>query len=102
MLNQNIWLGLESPDKGKPSLMGLERVFSLSRMVSHGVPGTSPKDVMDMVMLTQYFDTMRDIGSQSKSNAIFIPHGPGAVGDIAEQIRNGWLQGNVAASNNTI
>ena len=69
---------------------------------AHGVPGTSPKDVMDMVMLTQYFDTMRDIGSQSKSNAIFIPHGPGAVGDIADQIRSGWLQGNAAASNSTI
>ena len=66
---------------------------------SHEVPGTTPKDVMDMVMLTQYFDTMKDIGAHSKSNAIFIPHGPGAVSDIADQIRSGWLQG-AAASNN--
>jgi hypothetical protein len=68
---------------------------------AQGVPGTSPKDVMDMVMLTQYFDTMRDIGGQSKSTAIFIPHGPGAVGDIAEQIRNGLLQGGAVAASDS-
>ena len=60
---------------------------------SHEVPGTSPKDVMDMVMLTQYFDTLKDIGAHSKSSTVFVPHGPGAVGEIATQIRNGWLQG---------
>lgn len=64
---------------------------------SHEVPGTSPRDVLDMIMLTQYFDTMRDIGATSKSSAVFIPHGPGAVGNIAEQIRNGLLQGDAAS-----
>ncbi|XP_013584051.1 PREDICTED: hypersensitive-induced response protein 3-like [Brassica oleracea var. oleracea] len=56
------------------------------------VPGTSAKDVLDMVMMTQYFDTMRDIGASSKSSSVFIPHGPGAVADVAAQIRNGLLQ----------
>lgn len=65
---------------------------------SHEVPGTSPRDVLDMIMLTQYFDTMRDIGATSKSSAVFIPHGPGAVGNIAEQIRNGLLQGDAASN----
>lgn len=58
---------------------------------SENVPGTSPKDVMDMVLVTQYFDTMKEIGASSKSSAVFIPHGPGAVKDIATQIRNGLL-----------
>ncbi|KAJ7531570.1 hypothetical protein O6H91_14G049300 [Diphasiastrum complanatum] len=57
------------------------------------VPGTSPKDVLDMIILTQYFDTMKEIGTHSKNSTIFIPHGPGAVADIAEQIRSGVLQG---------
>ncbi|KAL7605548.1 hypersensitive-induced response protein 1 [Lactuca sativa] len=59
---------------------------------SENVPGTSSKDVMDMVLLTQYFDTMKEIGASSKSNAVFLPHGPGAVKDIASQIREGLLQ----------
>ena len=56
------------------------------------VPGTSARDVMDMVLVTQYFDTMKDIGAASKSSAVFIPHGPGAVRDVASQIRDGLLQ----------
>ncbi|KVH92739.1 hypersensitive-induced response protein 1-like [Cynara cardunculus var. scolymus] len=59
---------------------------------SNNVPGTSAKDVMDMVLLTQYFDTMKEIGASSKSSAVFLPHGPGAVKDIASQIREGLLQ----------
>ncbi|KAJ6371399.1 hypothetical protein OIU77_001830 [Salix suchowensis] len=61
---------------------------------SENVPGTSAKDVMDMVLVTQYFDTMKEIGASSKSSSVFIPHGPGAVRDIASQIRDGLLQGN--------
>ncbi|CAM8924076.1 unnamed protein product [Rhodiola kirilowii] len=59
---------------------------------SVNVPGTSAKDVMDMVLVTQYFDTMKEIGASAKSSAVFIPHGPGAVRDIADQIRDGLLQ----------
>ncbi|KAG7021501.1 Hypersensitive-induced response protein-like protein 1, partial [Cucurbita argyrosperma subsp. argyrosperma] len=60
---------------------------------SVNVPGTTAKDVMDMVLVTQYFDTMKEIGAASKSTSVFIPHGPGAVRDVASQIRDGLLQG---------
>ncbi|CAD6265540.1 unnamed protein product [Miscanthus lutarioriparius] len=59
---------------------------------SENVPGTSAKDVMDMVLVTQYFDTKKEIGASSKSSSVFIHHGPGAVRDIAAQIRDGQLQ----------
>ncbi|KAG6753992.1 hypothetical protein POTOM_042000 [Populus tomentosa] len=59
---------------------------------SENVPGTSAKDVMDMVLVTQYFDTMKEIGAASKSSTVFIPHGPGAIRDVATQIRDGLLQ----------
>ncbi|XP_027346173.1 hypersensitive-induced response protein 2-like isoform X2 [Abrus precatorius] len=65
---------------------------------SENVPGTTSKDVMDMVLVTQYFDTLKEVGASSKSNSIFIPHGPGAVRDIASQFRDGLLQGNVSHS----
>ncbi|KAL2644189.1 hypothetical protein R1flu_011776 [Riccia fluitans] len=64
---------------------------------SNNVPGTSPKDVLDMVLVTQYFDTMKEIGSHSKNSTVFIPHGPGAVKDVADQIRNGLLQGHAGS-----
>jgi regulator of protease activity HflC (stomatin/prohibitin superfamily) len=59
---------------------------------SGNVFGTSAKDVMDLVLVTQYFDMMKEIGAASKSSAVFLPHGPGAVADIASQIRDGFLQ----------
>lgn len=65
---------------------------------SENVPGTTSKDVMDMVLVTQYFDTLKEIGASSKSNSIFVPHGPGTVRDIASQFRDGLLQGKVAQS----
>ncbi|XP_024376157.1 hypersensitive-induced response protein 1 [Physcomitrium patens] len=60
---------------------------------SDNVPGTSPAEVMDMVLVTQYFDTLRDIGASSKNSTVFIPHGVGGARDVADQIRNGLLQG---------
>jgi ABC-type microcin C transport system duplicated ATPase subunit YejF len=48
---------------------------------------------MDMVLVTQYFDIMKEISASSRNSTVFIPHGPGVVRDVAEQIRNGLLQG---------
>ncbi|KAK4779110.1 hypothetical protein SAY86_006638, partial [Trapa natans] len=63
---------------------------------SENVPGTTAKDVMDMVLVTQYFDTMKEIGAASKSSSVFIPHGPGAIRDVATQIREGLFHASSA------
>lgn len=46
------------------------------------VPCTTAKDIMGMVLVTQYFDTIKEIGAASNSYSVFIPHGPGAVKDV--------------------
>lgn len=56
------------------------------------IKGSTAQDVMNLVMVTQYFDTLKDIGASSKANAVFIPHSPGAVADMTSQIRNALLQ----------
>ncbi|XZE19749.1 SPFH domain-containing protein [Pirellulaceae bacterium SH449] len=58
------------------------------------VPGTTAKDVMNLVLMTQYFDTMKDIGASSRTNAIFIPHSPGNLSNLTEQIRNAMIEAN--------
>ncbi|XP_058104644.1 protein PPLZ12 isoform X2 [Magnolia sinica] len=63
---------------------------------SHKVEGTSAKEVMDLIMVTQYFDTIKDLGNSSKNTTVFIPHGPGHVRDISDQIRNGMLEASSA------
>ncbi|MFO0954712.1 MAG: SPFH domain-containing protein [Isosphaeraceae bacterium] len=42
------------------------------------VPGTSAQDVMNLVLMTQYFDTLKELGQASRTNTILIPHSPGA------------------------
>lgn len=61
-------------------------------LFTKGVPGADSSTVMDMIMITQYFDTMKDIGANARSNAIFMPHQPGGIGDVASQLRQGILE----------
>jgi len=58
-----------------------------------GIPGTSAQDVMTLVLVTQYLDTLKDIGASSRSNTVLIPHSPGALPDLSEQIRNAVFTG---------
>lgn len=61
---------------------------------SSSVDGTKAQDVMNLVLMTQYFDTLKDIGLSGKSNTILIPHSPGGMGDISEQMRNAIITAN--------
>lgn len=61
---------------------------------SSTVDGAKAQDVMNLVLMTQYFDTLKDIGLSSKSNTILIPHSPGGMGDISEQMRNAIITAN--------
>jgi regulator of protease activity HflC (stomatin/prohibitin superfamily) len=52
------------------------------------VTGTDVKtqDVMNMVMMVQYFDALRDIGTTGQNNAVLIPYGPGGSNEILQQM----------------
>jgi regulator of protease activity HflC (stomatin/prohibitin superfamily) len=56
------------------------------------VPGTTAKDVMNLVLMTQYFDTLKEIGASSKTNTILIPHSPGSLSSLSEQIRSAMIE----------
>jgi regulator of protease activity HflC (stomatin/prohibitin superfamily) len=60
----------------------------------HSVKETSAQDVMNMVLMTQYFDTLKDIGASSKSNTILIPHTPGHLKDLSDQMRDSTIIAN--------
>jgi len=64
---------------------------------NEGVVGTSPADVMQLMMVTQYLDMLKDVGTKDGAKTLFIPHSPGAVGDIQSQMRQGFLEANSAS-----
>jgi len=52
-----------------------------------GFPGSSAKEVMDLVALTQYFDTLQVLGADARAKVIFLPSNPGAIGNYMNEIR---------------
>jgi len=51
------------------------------------IGGTSAKEVMDLVALTQYFDTLQMLGADARSKVVFLPSNPGAMGNFMNEIR---------------
>src|SRR5689334_21606917 len=51
------------------------------------IGGVSAAEVLKLVLMTQYFDTMKEIGISSGSKVILVPHTPAGMSDIAEQLR---------------
>jgi len=57
------------------------------------IGGVSAPDVMQLVLLTQYFDTLKEIGISAGSKVILTPHAPGGMTDISQQLRNAIMAG---------
>ena len=66
------------------------------------VPGSTPQDVMQLVLMTQYFDTLKDIAANDHSNTILIPHTPNTLTDLFSQIRNAIITGTELRSHSSI
>jgi regulator of protease activity HflC (stomatin/prohibitin superfamily) len=61
---------------------------------SGAIKDVNSRDVMGLVLTVQYFDMLKELSSKSNHSTILIPHSPGSVGDIAEQIRNSVITAN--------
>ena len=58
--------------------------------------GAGPKDVMDILLLTQYFDMLKEIGKNKNDGngvSFFLPHGPKAVQDMRRDLNNSFMTG---------
>jgi regulator of protease activity HflC (stomatin/prohibitin superfamily) len=64
---------------------------------SAAVEGATAKDVMMLVLVTQYLDTIKEIGAQDKSNTLFMSHSPAAMGDLFRQLQDAVMIGQKAA-----
>ena len=66
---------------------GLEK--SIADLKTAGIKGD---EVMQILMLTQYFDTLQNIGKDG-AKVILLPHSPAGLKDIEAQIRNAIISG---------
>jgi len=59
---------------------------------SENVDGASTKEVMDLLLLTQYFDMVRDVGSANHCRTTFVPTSK----SLGDELRGSLLQANAA------
>lgn len=57
------------------------------------IGGVNEHEVLNLVLMTQYFDTLKEVGISADSKVILIPHAPGGMTDTAEQLRNAIIAG---------
>tara|TARA_B100001939_G_C16900259_1_gene599596 strand:- start:194 stop:1042 length:849 start_codon:yes stop_codon:yes gene_type:complete len=52
-----------------------------------------PQEIMQFVLMTQYFDTLTAIGANENNNTVMVPHTPGGMKDFQQQIIEGTFIG---------
>jgi regulator of protease activity HflC (stomatin/prohibitin superfamily) len=82
-------------DQRKAIIQGLKESVTDFK---ESLPNTTEQDVLNLILMTQYFDTIKDLGSSSNNNTIMIPHSPGAVGDILQQITSSIMVANKSSN----
>jgi Membrane protease subunits, stomatin/prohibitin homologs len=59
---------------------------------TEGVKGASSKETLDLLLLTQYFDCIKDVGSAPNCKTTFIPTSK----TVSDEMRNSLLQADMA------
>lgn len=58
------------------------------------VAGVPAAEIMQMLLLTQYFDTLKEFGTAPGAKVLLVPSSPAAVHDFGEQIRQAVVVAN--------
>jgi regulator of protease activity HflC (stomatin/prohibitin superfamily) len=64
------------------------------------VQDSKTADVMSLILMSQYFDTLKEMGGHSNMNTILIPHSPSALKDLHQQITSAIVTGQQVGMNN--
>lgn len=79
---------------------GLRESVELVRGAASETNGIDEQDIMNLLLLVQWMDTQKEIAGTDRSTVVFLPNNPGAITNIADQIRDSILvaqAGNVEA-----
>lgn len=68
-------------------------IDGLRDSITHGTSEKlSTQQISELLLITQYFETLRDVAANNKSSTVFLNHSAGSVADVASEIRSGLLQ----------
>jgi regulator of protease activity HflC (stomatin/prohibitin superfamily) len=75
-------------DKRKAIVAGLRESVDEFRKT---VPDAATRDVMNFVLMTQYFDMLRTTGPSSWNHGVIIPPAPDSVDRLTEHVQNAMM-----------
>ena len=70
----------------KAIAQGIAEQYEMLKKV--GIENTAEQ----LLLMTQYFDTMQDVARNGRSNVLFLPSNPGSLGTMLDEIRSTMLQ----------
>ena len=70
--------------------LAIAKGFKESIALMKDVVGTSGEEIMATLLLTQYFDTMKDIGEKGNS-MVFLPSSPEGMSNLGNELRTAIL-----------
>lgn len=59
--------------------------------IRHSAPGTQDHEILTMLMMSQYLETLEKVSTSSQTNTIMIPHSPGGMTELRDQIAQSFL-----------
>ena len=71
-------------DQRRAIILGLKK--SVGDFASAGM---STKKVIELVLLTQYFDALEFIGQNARESTVMLSHNPGSLKQLATEMRSG-------------
>jgi len=80
-------MGVGLADQRKAIVNGLRNSVS---EFSQQIAGMNAKDVLELVLITQYFDTLKDLSNGSEGGTLMFPHNPASLRDLSSDIRRAF------------
>lgn len=76
--------GVGIANQRKEIIVGLKQsIVELQDVLGNGV---NPAEIMQLVMTTQYFDALKEIGANSRTNTLLLPHSSQGMQALTEQL----------------
>lgn len=57
---------------------------------SKDVRGATSADVMDVLLMTQYFDVLSKMGTGGSGGTLFLPHGPNSIHSLRDSLKDSF------------
>lgn len=69
----------------------IDGLYDSVQEFQNNVRGSKTSDVMELIMMNQHFDTLKELSGQSKNNTLFLSHGPGALKKYAQELQQKFM-----------